>query len=153
MIIIVKSQQYWVQRYVILQFIMTSTQVSLILSKKWPEIIWNFCVIRLLYQVSVYNLIIHFIGIKCVIWWHWFGSTLPHIMDWCLTAPSHHLNKCWLIIQGVMCHSPEHKFYKKCSRKYSYHMFGNSTFKITTTSPKTDELNQVTCTHFKIGES
>ena len=25
-------------------------------------------------------------------------------MDWCLTAPSHYLNQCWLIVSGVLCH-------------------------------------------------
>ena len=43
---------------------MASTQVSPILSKHWPEIIWNFCVIRRLYQVSVHNLMIHFISFE-----------------------------------------------------------------------------------------
>ena len=28
--------------------------------KHWPEIIWNVCVIRLIYQISANNLIIHF---------------------------------------------------------------------------------------------
>ena len=32
--------------------------------KNWPEIIWNFCVIRLLYQVSAHNPIIHFISFE-----------------------------------------------------------------------------------------
>ena len=32
--------------------------------KNWPEIIWNFCVIRLLYQVSAHNLITHLISFE-----------------------------------------------------------------------------------------
>ena len=32
--------------------------------KNWPEIIWNFGVIRLLYQVSAHNLITHFISFE-----------------------------------------------------------------------------------------
>ena len=35
-----------------------------------------------------------------VIWCHRFRSTLAQIMDCCLTAPSHYLNQCWLIING-----------------------------------------------------
>ena len=35
------------------------------------------------------------------IWWHRFGSTMAQVMAWCLTAPSHHLNQCWLIITAV----------------------------------------------------
>ena len=30
----------------------------------WPEIIWNFCVKRLLYQISAHNLITHFISFE-----------------------------------------------------------------------------------------
>ena len=45
---------------------MTSTQVSPILSEKLTrtEIIWNFCVIRLLYPASAHNLIIYFISFE-----------------------------------------------------------------------------------------
>ena len=32
------------------------------------------------------------------IWWQGSGSTLVQVMAWCLTAPSHYLNQCWLII-------------------------------------------------------
>ena len=32
------------------------------------------------------------------IWWHRSGSTLVQEMAWCLTAPSHFLNQCWLLI-------------------------------------------------------
>ena len=32
--------------------------------------------------------------------------TLAQIMDCCLMAPSHYLNQCWLIIKGVLWHSP-----------------------------------------------
>ena len=35
------------------------------------------------------------------IWWHRYGSTLAQVMAWCLTAPSHYLNQCWLIISKV----------------------------------------------------
>ena len=32
------------------------------------------------------------------IWWHRSWSTLSQVMACCLTAPSHYLNQCWLII-------------------------------------------------------
>ena len=32
------------------------------------------------------------------IWRHKYGSTLAQVMACCLTAPSHYLNQCWLII-------------------------------------------------------
>ena len=44
------------------------------------------------------------------IWRHRSGSTLAHVMACCLTAPSHYLNKCWLMISEVMWHSPDSNF-------------------------------------------
>ena len=35
------------------------------------------------------------------IWWQISGSTLAQVMACCLTAPSHYLNQCWLIISKV----------------------------------------------------
>ena len=40
--------------------------------------------------------------------WRWRSwSTLYQIMTCCLTAPSHYLNQCWLIISKVLWHSSE----------------------------------------------
>ena len=39
--------------------------------------------------------------------WYRCGSTLVQVMAWCLMAPSHYLNQCWLIIKGVLWYSPE----------------------------------------------
>ena len=41
------------------------------------------------------------------IWRQGSGSTLAQVMAWCLTAPSHYMNQCLLIICGVLHHSPE----------------------------------------------
>ena len=38
------------------------------------------------------------------------GSTLALVMAWCLTAPSHYLNQCWLIISKVQRYSSEGNF-------------------------------------------
>ena len=46
------------------------------------------------------------------IWWHRSGWTLAQEMACCLTAPSHYLNQCWLIIKGVLWHSAENNFTK-----------------------------------------
>ena len=35
------------------------------------------------------------------IWRHRTGSTLAQVMACCLTAPSHHLHQCWLIISSA----------------------------------------------------
>ena len=37
-------------------------------------------------------------GPSDAIWWHISGSPLAEVMACCLTAPSHSLNQCWLII-------------------------------------------------------
>ena len=40
--------------------------------------------------------------------WHWRSwSRLVQVMACCLTAPSHYLNQCWLIISKVLWHSSE----------------------------------------------
>ena len=39
------------------------------------------------------------------IWRHRSGSTLAQVMVCCLTAPSHYLNQCWLVISEVQWHS------------------------------------------------
>ena len=39
------------------------------------------------------------------IWRQRSGSTLAQVMAWCLTAPSHYLNQCWLNISKVEWHS------------------------------------------------
>ena len=40
--------------------------------------------------------------------WRWrFWSTLVPVMTCCLTAPSHYLHQCWLIIRKVLWHSSE----------------------------------------------
>ena len=46
------------------------------------------------------------------IWWHKSGFTLAQVMACCLTAPSYYRNHCWLIINGVLWHSPQIIFAK-----------------------------------------
>ena len=43
--------------------------------------------------------------------WRWRSrSTLAQVMACCLTAPSHYLNQCWLMISEVLWHSPDNNF-------------------------------------------
>ena len=42
-------------------------------------------------------------------------STLAQVMACCLTAPSHYLNQCWLIISTVKWHSSKGKFTRDTS--------------------------------------
>ena len=41
------------------------------------------------------------------IWRHKSRSTLTRVMACCLTAPSHYLNQCWLLIKEVLWHLPK----------------------------------------------
>ena len=50
----------------------------------------------------------HSLGPSDVIWRQKTGSTLAQVMACCLTAPSHYLNQCWLIISKV--HSSQSNF-------------------------------------------
>ena len=43
-------------------------------------------------------------------WQHRSGPTLAQVMAWCLMAPSHYMNQCWLFISEVLWHSPESTF-------------------------------------------
>ena len=49
------------------------------------------------------------------IWRHGSGSTWAQVMACCLTAPSHYLNQCWLIISKVKWHSSEGNFIRDTS--------------------------------------
>ena len=49
------------------------------------------------------------------IWRHRSGPTLVQVMACCLTAPSHYLNQCWLIISKVLWLSCEGKFTRDTS--------------------------------------
>ena len=49
------------------------------------------------------------------IWRQRSGSTLAQVMAGCLTAPSHYLNQCWLIISKVEWHSSKGKFTRDTS--------------------------------------
>ena len=55
------------------------------------------------------------LGPNDAIWQQGSRSTLVQVMACCLTAPSHYLNQCWLIISGVHWDSPEGNFTKDTS--------------------------------------
>ena len=42
-----------------------------------------------------------------VIWRQGYRSTLAQVMACCLTATSHYLSQCWLMISEVLWHSPD----------------------------------------------
>ena len=49
------------------------------------------------------------------IWRQITGSTLAQVMAYCLTAPSHYLKQCWLIINKVLWLSCEGNFTRDAS--------------------------------------
>ena len=59
--------------------------------------IWLNCIVLLLIIISLWPI--------DAIWRQRSGSTLARVMACCLTAPSHYLNQCWLIISEVQWHS------------------------------------------------
>ena len=58
-----------------------------------------------------------------VIWWQGSRSTLAQVMACCLTAPSHNLNQCWLMISEMLRHSPDSNFTENTSDIYCWDEF------------------------------
>ena len=66
------------------------------------------------------------------IWQHRCGPKLDQAMACCLTAPSHYLNQCWLMIRKVRWHSPKGNFegslvvlslYRQSQDQMPFHIF------------------------------
>ena len=73
------------------------------------------------------------------IWWPRSGSTLPQVpvvIAFCLMAPSHYLNQCWLLISEVLKHSLDSNFIGGAEATILCYEFENYTFNITATSPR-----------------
>ena len=88
----------------------------------YTSVKWNFiCNLNIFYQGNTFEIGCKILAIlfrpQClnslwcdVIWWQRSWSTLTQVMAWCLSAPSHYLNQCWLIINDVFWHSTENNF-------------------------------------------
>ena len=75
-------------------------------------------------------------------------------MACCLTAPSHYLNKCWLIISKVLCHSSEHLIKSSFEgtnqqSKLEASLLENCIFKVASKSPRGQWVNCLEYTHSK----
>ena len=70
------------------------------------------------------------------IWWQRSGSTLAQVMACCLTAPSHYLNQCWLIISKVLWHSSEGIIMKRSEDTNQQNKIENYIFRIAFRSPR-----------------
>ena len=87
----------------------------------WGQFHWEFSWYLSLIWVKIYDLIslshmnpmgqwVNSLRPSDAIWWQGSRSTLVQVMACCLTAPSHYLNQCWLIISEVQWHSYQGNF-------------------------------------------
>ena len=70
------------------------------------------------------------------IWRQRSGSTFAQVMACCLTAPSHYLNQCWLIVSKVQRHSSEGNFTIDTSAMNHWNYLENYLSKISFKSPR-----------------
>ena len=75
------------------------------------------------------------------IWWHGTRSTLAQVMACCLTAPSHYLNQCWLIISEVPWHSSMGIILRRCEDTNQWNKIENCSFKMASWSPRGQWVN------------
>ena len=83
------------------------------------------------------------LGPNGTIWRQRSGSTLAQVMACCLTAPSHYLNQCWLLISDVSWHSSENNWTVSAQAIILYNNFENDALKITATSPRGQWVNSL----------
>ena len=80
-------------------------------------------------------------------WWQRTESTLAQVMACCLTAPSHYLNQCWLIISKFLWHPSEGITLRKSEETNEQNKIENYIFKIASRSPRGQWVNNgVHCT-------
>ena len=75
---------------------------------------WNYYPYKNCHKLSISFHFVWFVW-QCIkthdaIWRRRSGSTLAQVMACCLTAPSHYLNQCWLIISKIQTHSSDGNF-------------------------------------------
>ena len=86
---------------------MRAEWISIEFELRWKNHSWNWPVSTIQWKVnSMIHVYSDSLGLSEAIWRYRPGSILVQVMACCLTAPSHHLNQCWLIIKGVLWHSP-----------------------------------------------
>ena len=64
---------------------------------------------------TLFSKVINSLWPNDAIWRYRSRSTLAHVMACCLTAPSHYLNQCWLILSKNQWHSAEGNLIKNSS--------------------------------------
>ena len=101
----------------------------------------NICWIQSILLVIVHQPVLNSLWPSDAIWWHRSGSTLAQVMACCLTAPSHYLNQCWLIISKVQWQSPEGNLTRDASAINYYNQLENYLPKISFKSPRGQWVN------------
>ena len=84
---------------------------------------------------------INSLGPSDAIWRQRSRSTLAQVMACCLTAPSHYLNQCWLIIGMVQWHLYEGSFTRDTSTIDHLNQLENYSYKIYSESPRGQRVN------------
>ena len=74
-------------------------------------------------------------------WRHRSGSTLIQVMACCLTASSHYLHQCWLIISKVLWHSSEGFLIRRFEDTNQWIKIEDYIFKIAFRSPTGQWVN------------
>ena len=69
------------------------------------------------------------------------GLTLTQVKAWCLTAPKHYLDQCWLIMKCVVWYSLEGNFSRSAHKFSPSHVFGDCTLKDIGTFPRVQWVN------------
>ena len=64
-----------------------------------------------------------------------YGSTMAQVMACCLTAPSHYLSDCWLLISRVQWYSPEGNFIRDTPATNHWNLLENYISEISFKSP------------------
>ena len=83
-------------------------------------------------EAMLYNSLWHIDAI----WRPRSGSTLAQVMVCCLTAPSHYLNQCWIIISKILLHSSDGNFTRDTSVINDLNQHENYSYKMSLKSPR-----------------
>ena len=81
-----------------------------------------------------------FLWLSDVIWRYTYDSTLAQEMACCLTAQSHHLSLCGLVLGEVLLHSTEGNSTENAQYVCSWYEFETYEFRIGAPSPSGSEL-------------
>ena len=81
------------------------------------------------------------------IWRHGTRSTLAHVMACCLTAPSHYLKQCWLIISEIPWHSSQGIILRRCEHTNQQNKIEYCNFKMASRSPRGQWVKQKELTY------